>query len=90
MKSDLNGWLGGEDVDCVDQVDFISFRSTGRGTLELSGFDDPAMGSVVLNGKSLTPDEDGIITAALSTEVNYLLELRWDGENSMGYSMHLA
>ena len=90
MKSGINGWMGGEEIDCVDQADFIRFKAAGRDTLELCGFEDAAPGSVLLNGKELIADEDGVITASLRAGVDYLLELRWEGGNSMNYTLGLA
>ena len=86
----FNGWLG-NDVDCVDTVDFIKFKTSEACTLKLesSAWEKPSTDLVAVNNVILTI-ADGSAQIELLANTEYTVKLQRNDSNSMDYSIFLA
>lgn len=88
---ELGGWLGiGDDVDCIDSVDFVKITASKDGTLEISSADWSGSSDIVtLDGVSLDIT-GGSASFGITAGEDYLLKIERKDNNSMSYDIKLA
>ena len=88
---DLGGWLGiGDDVDCIDSVDFVKITASKDGTLEISSAAWNGSSDIVtLDGVSLDIT-GGSASFGITAGEDYLLKIERKDNNSMSYDIKLA
>lgn len=94
LKSDHIGWLSGNS-SIIDTVDFIKFKTSDRGKLEISGFSS-AESLILTDKKGKTVklkynEEENVFIASLSAKTEYTLELGIaKGDDSMTYTLAIV
>jgi len=90
-EGELGGWLGiGDDVDCIDSVDFVKITASKDGTLEISSADWSGSSDIVtLDGVSLDIT-GGSASFGITAGEDYLLKIERKDNNSMSYDIKLA
>ena len=90
-EGELGGWLGiGDDVDCIDSVDFVKITASKDGTLEISSADWSGSSDIVtLDGVKLDIS-GGSASFGITAGEDYLLKVERKDSNSMSYDIKLA
>ena len=90
-EGELGGWLGiGDDVDCIDSVDFVKITASKDGTLEISSAAWNGSSDIVtLDGVSLDIT-GGSASFGITAGEDYLLKIERKDNNSMSYDIKLA
>ena len=86
----FEGWLG-NDVDCIDTVDFITFRTGEACTLQIasSAWENPSTDIVAVNNVILNT-VGGVAEINLAADTEYTIKLERKDSNSMSYVITLA
>ena len=86
----FGGWLG-KDVDCIDTVDFIKFKTTEECTLKLeSSAWEKSSADIVAVNNVILDIVNGCAEIKLAAHTEYTIKLERKDSNSMDYSISLA
>ena len=86
------GWLGsGEDVDCIDEVDYIKVTAEKPSTLIIASdaWGAGVTDTVIIGNKGYTIT-DGKVECELKVGGEYLIQINRKDDNSMSYTMTIA
>jgi hypothetical protein len=86
------GWLGsGEDVDCIDEVDYIKVTAEEKSTLIIASdaWGAGVTDTVIIGNKGYTIT-DGKVECELKVGGEYLIQINRKDDNSMSYTMTIA